>query len=84
MLVVANLSMIKWCKNLENDWNPGVWVLIWKYSARAIQWIPTWQGFDGFQEILRSCVLDEISRSIGRVKGSPLQEYIPTSNTLQF
>ena len=27
----------------ENDCNPGKWVLIWEYSARAIQWIPKWQ-----------------------------------------
>ena len=35
-------------KDLKNDWNPGTWVLIWEYSARAIQWIPTRQGLDGF------------------------------------
>ena len=37
----------KW---LKNDWNPGTWELIWEYSARPIQWIPTWQGLDGFQK----------------------------------
>ena len=25
----------------KNYWNPGTWVLIWEYSVRAIQWIPT-------------------------------------------
>ena len=55
-------------KNLKTDWNPGIWVLIWESSARAILWIPTWQGLDGFQKSLRSCALDERSLSIGRVK----------------
>ena len=55
-------------KNLKNDWNPGKWVLIWKYSTRAIRWIPTWQGFNVFQKSLRSCALDKSSLSIGRVK----------------
>ena len=41
MLLVANVANAKWCKK---KWlNPGTWVLIWEYSARAIQWIPTWQ-----------------------------------------
>ena len=55
-------------KMLENDWNPGIWVLIWEHSARAFQWIPTWQGLNGFQKSLHSCALDERSLSIGRVK----------------
>ena len=55
-------------KILKNDWNLGTWVLIWEYSARAIQWIPTWQVLDGFQKLLRPCALDESSLSIGRVK----------------
>ena len=42
-------------------------VLIWKYSVRAFQWIPTWQGLDGFQKSLRPCPLEESSLSIGRV-----------------
>ena len=54
----ANFANIKWCKNLKNDWNPGKWVLIWEYSVRAIQWIPIWQGLDGFQKSLHPCVLD--------------------------
>ena len=58
-------------KELKNDWNSGKWVLIWEYSARAIQWIPTWQGFDGFQKSLRSCALDQSSHSIGRVNLIP-------------
>ena len=36
-------------KMLKNDWNPCTLVLIWEYSARAIQWIPTWQRLDGWQ-----------------------------------
>ena len=55
-------------KNLKNDWNPGSWVLIWEHSARAIQWIPTWQGLDVFLKSLHSCALDESSPSIRRVK----------------
>ena len=46
-------------KTLKNDWNPGIWVLIWKYSARAYQWIPTWQGWYGFQKYLRPGALDK-------------------------
>ena len=49
MLLVAYLAITKWCKNRKNDWNLGIWVLIWEYSSRAIWWIPTWQGLDGFQ-----------------------------------
>ena len=62
-------------KNIKNDWNPGTWVLIWENSTRAIQWIPTWQGLDGFQKPLHPCALDEISLSIGRQNNlfSPLQ-----------
>ena len=30
--------------------NPGTRVLIWEYSARAIKWIPTWQGYDDFHD----------------------------------
>ena len=37
-------------KTLKNVWNPSKWVLIWECSARAIQWIPTWQGWHGFQK----------------------------------
>ena len=68
MLLVTNLTNTKLRKNLENDWNPGKWVLTWKYSARAFKWIPTWQGLDDFQKSLHPCVLDESSLSIGRVK----------------
>ena len=51
-LLVANLAITKWCKKLKYDWNPGTWVLIWECSVKAIQWIPTWQGLDGFQKSL--------------------------------
>ena len=52
----------------KNDWNHGKWVFISGYSARAIQWIPTQQGLDGFQKSLRLCDLGESSLSIWRVK----------------
>ena len=63
----GNLANTKWCKQPGNYWNPGKWVLIWEYSTRAIQWIPTGQGLDGFQIYLRSCSLDESCLSIGGV-----------------
>ena len=47
MLLVTNLSNTNWCKIPEKwlkSWHMGV--------ARAIQWIPTWQGLDGFQKSL--------------------------------
>ena len=31
----------------------------WEYTAIAIQWIPTPQGFDGFQKSLHPCAVDE-------------------------
>ena len=46
---VAYLANTKWCKKLNQ--NPGKWVLIWEYFARVIQWIPTWQGLNGFQSL---------------------------------
>ena len=68
MLLVANLANTKWCKkNTINDWSPGIWVLIWEYSASAIQWIPTWPGLDGHRKSLRPCALDKSSLSTGRV-----------------
>ena len=54
-------------KKLENDWDPGTWVLIWEYSSKAIQWIPTWQGLEDFQKCACPCAVDESSLSIGRV-----------------
>ena len=39
-------------KTWINERNQGTWVLIWGYSSRDIQWIPTWQGLDGFQKSL--------------------------------
>ena len=42
-LLVANFAITKLCKKSEKDaWNSGKWVLIWEYSARVFQWIPTW------------------------------------------
>ena len=70
MLLVANLANTKWCKIPEKwlkPWNMGI-VLIWECSAKAIQWIPYWQGLDGFQKSLRPCALDE--RIFGRVSST--------------
>ena len=55
-------------KKLKIYWNLGIGVLIWGYSARAFQWLPTWQGLDDFQKSLLTCALDESSLSIGRFK----------------
>ena len=60
----------KWCKTLKHEWKPWhAWLLIWEYSARVIQWLPTWQGLDVFQKSLSPCALDESTSilSIGRV-----------------
>ena len=67
MLLLANLPIQNDAKDLKNDWNADTWVLIWEYFTRAIQWIPAWQGIDGFQKSLRPCALDESSLSIRRV-----------------
>ena len=70
MLLVASLANRKWCENPEKWLKPWPWVLIWEYLVRAIQWIPTWQGLDGFQKYLCPCSSDESILSIGRVKAS--------------
>ena len=44
------------------------WLKSWQYLARALQWIPTWQGLDGFQKSLRRCNFDENGLSIERSK----------------
>ena len=67
MLLVANLAKQNDAKIRKKDWNPGTWVLISEYSARAIEWILTWQGIDGFQKSLRPYALDKYSLSIGTV-----------------
>ena len=59
-------------KKMKNDWKPGAWALIWEFSTRAIQWMPTWQGLVVFQKVLRSCALDKSSLSNGRVKTNML------------
>ena len=45
----------------------AMWVLLYTYSARVIQWIPTWQGLDGFKKYLRHCALDKSRLSFRRV-----------------
>ena len=68
LLVAAYLANTKSeTKNLKNDWNPDIWVLIWEYTVRAFQTKPTWQGLNGFQKSL--CPLDRRSHlRIGRVR----------------
>ena len=63
MLQVANLANAKWCKKTEKWLKPWHMVLIWEYSARVFQLIPTWQGLVAFQK-----ALDKRNLSIGRVK----------------
>ena len=53
-----------YAKNWKNYWNPAILVLIWEFSARAFQWIPTWQGLGGFQKSLPPCAVDESNLSI--------------------
>ena len=55
-------------QKLKNYWNSDTGVLIWENSARAIRWIPTWQGLNGFQKSLHPCALDESGLSIRWVK----------------
>ena len=64
----GNLSNTKLCKKAGKWWNPGKWVLIWKYSTRAFHCIPTWQGLDGFQRFLHFSAMDESSLSIERAQ----------------
>ena len=73
-LLLASSTLVNNCqyknntKKLKNDCNPGIWVLIWEYSLKKFQWIPTWQGIGGFEKSLCLCVLGESSFSIRRVK----------------
>ena len=64
---LANLANTKWYKKpLKMNRNPCIWVLwvvIWEYSVRTIQWMPTWQGLDVFQKSFCLCALDESSLS---------------------
>ena len=50
---------------MKNGWNHVKWVLIWKHSARAIQWIPKRQGLGSLQGFMS---LGECSLSIWRAK----------------
>ena len=59
MLLLASFTSTKLCKKAEKLPSPGKRVLIWGYSARAFQWIPTRQGLEGFQKYLRTCASDE-------------------------
>ena len=84
MLLAAYLANKKWCKQSEKKKpkkNPGKWVLIWELSARAIQWIPTWQGLDDNQIFLHPRALNKSNLSIGMVKvassGEPRAVFLP-------
>ena len=61
MLPVANSTNTKWCKKAKEIME--TWVFIWEHSARAFQWIPSWQCLVGYRKSLHPC-----SHSIGRVK----------------
>ena len=55
MTLVAKWTKTKWCKKFEEKkgyWNDDAWVLIQECSARATQWIPTWQGLYCFKKSL--------------------------------
>ena len=52
-------------KKITETWH--IWVHILEYFAKALQWIPTWQGLDDFRISLHPCALDESRLSIGKV-----------------
>ena len=55
----------------------------WEYSARAIQWIPTWQGLGDFQLSLCPSSLGKSSLSIRRVKiGKNIKEIFKSVSVL--
>ena len=66
ILLEANFANIQWCKKSLKMTETQV--LMWEYSVRAIQWIPTWQGLGGFQKPFRHCALDGCWLSIRRFK----------------
>ena len=72
MLLEDNFANRTWHRKLKSVWNPDKWVLIWECFVRAIQWIPTWQGLDSFQNSLHPCSLDKSSLSIRRVNYTDL------------
>ena len=57
MLLKANFANLN-DKKAKNHWNPSIWALIWEYAAIAIQWMPTWQGLNGFHKFLHLWALD--------------------------
>ena len=72
---MANLAKKMMQKKPEKSQKPWQMVLIWEYAVRAFQWIPTWQGLDGFQK--SSCLaLDESSFRVGKVN------YVPFTTAL--
>ena len=69
-------------KTLQHWLNPlHTCVLIWEYSARAFQWIPTWQGLDSFQKSLRSCVWTKVASAL---EGLNLELHSLTTHELEW
>ena len=69
MLLVANLANTKWCKKAEKWLKPrqmGTHLRVLSESSPMNT--NMWQGLDDFQKYLRSCVWDNSSLRIGRVK----------------
>ena len=52
MLLVANFANRKWCNDFEKYLKPWHMLLIWEFSARTFQSIPTWQGLDALGAVL--------------------------------
>ena len=73
-----NMYLLIWAirndaKNLKNDWNPGTWVLIWEYPARAIQWIPTWQSLNVFKKLCVLVLLTKVASALEGLRKYPQQ-----------
>ena len=62
---LTHMLHTKYLISYLNPWHMGTHLRV--YSARALLWIPTWQGLDVFQKSLCPCALDESSLSMGRV-----------------
>ena len=62
----------------KNYRNRATWVLIWEYSERAFQWIPTYQGIDVFQKYSRPCALVKVASALEglRINGLIRQMYV--------
>ena len=67
-LLELNLVKTNVCKTPEKWRDHEKLVLIWECSARAFRWIPTWQGLDGFQNLLHFSPMNESGLSMERLK----------------